>query len=69
MLPRSERPDVLANNKSLRAALIGVSGHGAMHLRGTLGELNTPEETCADYLQEIACKQSFPVLLTPYYPL
>jgi hypothetical protein len=53
----------------LRAALIGVSGHGAKHLRGTLRELNDWEETCADYLQEIACKQSFPVLFTPHYPL
>ena len=69
MLPRSKRPDVLANNKSLQTALIGIGGHGAIHLRGTLRELNTSEETCADYLQEIACKQSFPVLLTPYYPL
>jgi len=69
MLPRSKRPDVLANNKSLRAALIGVGGHGAMHQRGPLRELSTSEETCADYLQEIACKQSLPVLLTPHYPL
>ena len=43
MLPRSKTSDMLANNKSLRAALIGVSGHGAMHLRGTLRELNIPE--------------------------
>jgi hypothetical protein len=60
---------MLANNKSLRAALIGVGGHGALQPWGTLRELNTSEETCADYLQEIACKQSFPVLLTPHYPL
>jgi len=69
MLPRSKRPDVLANNKSLQTALIRVGGHGAKHLRDTLRKLNTSEETCADYLQEIACKQSFPVFLTPYYPL
>jgi hypothetical protein len=60
---------MLANNKSLQTALIGIAGHGAIHLRGTLRELNIPEETCADYLQEIACKQSFPVLLTPHHPL
>ena len=50
MLIRSKRPDMLANNKSLQTALIGVGGHGTKHLRGTLRELNVSEETCADYL-------------------
>ena len=60
---------MLANNKSLQTALIGVGGHGAIHLRGTLRELNIPEETCADYLQKIACKHSLPFLLSVEYPL
>ena len=60
---------MLANNKSLQTALIGVGGHGDKHLRGTLRELNVSEESCADYLREIACKHSLPFLLSTDYPL
>ena len=35
---------MLANNKSLQTALIGVGGHGAAYLRGTLRKLNIWEE-------------------------